>query len=157
MADSFQDRIGVFYSGLSKGHKRIADFIKNNYEKASFMTAAKLGKTVGVSESTVVRFASHVGFDGYPELQKHLQELVKSHLTSVQRMEVAANRMGGDDIINDAFAADARCSSAQEKACRGGFLRQRGGYKQGAQDLCTRLKKLRFACELCRILSQLSL
>mgnify|MGYP001542756787 CR=1 FL=1 len=103
MADSFQDRIGVFYSGLSKGHKRIADFIKNNYEKASFMTAAKLGKTVGVSESTVVRFASHVGFDGYPELQ----ELVKSHLTSVQRMEVAANRMGGDDIINDAFAADA--------------------------------------------------
>lgn len=107
MADSFQDRIGVFYSGLSKGHKRIADFIKNNYEKASFMTAAKLGKTVGVSESTVVRFASHVGFDGYPELQKHLQELVKSHLTSVQRMEVAANRMGDDDIINDAFAADA--------------------------------------------------
>lgn len=107
MADSFQDCIGVFYSGLSKGHKRIADFIKNNYEKASFMTAAKLGKTVGVSESTVVRFASHVGFDGYPELQKHLQELVKSHLTSVQRMEVAANRMGGDDIINDAFAADA--------------------------------------------------
>lgn len=107
MADSFQDRIGVFYSGLSKGHKRIADFIKNNYKKASFMTAAKLGKTVGVSESTVVRFASHVGFDGYPELQKHLQELVKSHLTSVQRMEVAANRMGGDDIINDAFAADA--------------------------------------------------
>lgn len=107
MADSFQDRIGIFYSGLSKGHKRIADFIKNNYEKASFMTAAKLGKTVGVSESTVVRFASHVGFDGYPELQKHLQELVKSHLTSVQRMEVAANRMGGDDIINDAFAADA--------------------------------------------------
>ena len=107
MADSFQDRIGVFYSGLSKGHKRIADFIKNNYEKASFMTAAKLGKTVGVSESTVVRFASHVGFDGYPELQKHLQELVKSLLTSVQRMEVAANRMGGDDIINDAFAADA--------------------------------------------------
>lgn len=107
MADSFQDRIGVFYSGLSKGHKRISDFIKNNYEKASFMTAAKLGKTVGVSESTVVRFASHVGFDGYPELQKHLQELVKSHLTSVQRMEVAANRMGGDDIINDAFAADA--------------------------------------------------
>lgn len=107
MADSFQDRIGVFYSGLSKGHKRIADFIKNNYEKASFMTAAKLGKTVGVSESTVVRFASHVGFDGYPELQKHLQELVKSHLTSVQRMEVAANRMGGDDIINDAFSADA--------------------------------------------------
>ena len=151
MADSFQDRIGVFYSGLSKGHKRIADFIKNNYEKASFMTAAKLGKTVGVSESTVVRFASHVGFDGYPELQKHLQELVKSHLTSVQRMEVAANRMGGDDIINDAFAADAEML----KRTREGV--SRCSYKQGAQDLCARLKKLRFACELCRILSQLSL
>ena len=107
MADSFQDRIGVFYSGLSKGHKRIADFIKNNYEKASFMTAAKLGKPINELRIAIGSFASHVGFDGYPELQKHLQELVKSHLTSVQRMEVAANRMGGDDIINDAFAADA--------------------------------------------------
>ena len=93
-------------SGFSKGHKKIADYIKTNYEKASFMTASSLGKAVGVSESTVVRFAMCVGFEGYPELQKHLQEIVKSHLTSVQRMEVAASRFDGDDFIDRAFAAD---------------------------------------------------
>ena len=78
----------------------------NNYEKASFMTAASLGKAVGVSESTVVRFASNIGFDGYPELQKYLQEMVKSHLTSVQRMDVAASRFDGDDMLDKAFAVD---------------------------------------------------
>ncbi len=106
MAENFQLRIENAYPTLSKGHKRIADFIKNNYEKASFMTAASLGKAVGVSESTVVRFASNIGFDGYPELQKYLQEAVKSHLTSVQRMDVAASRYGGDDFIDRAFMTD---------------------------------------------------
>lgn len=107
MAESFQNRVDLVYGSLSKGHKKIADFIKNNYEKASFMTAAKLGKTVGVSESTVVRFATNIGFDGYPELQKHLQEMVKSHLTSVQRMEVAASRYESGDFVDKVFAADA--------------------------------------------------
>ena len=106
MAENFQMRIESVYGSLSKGHKKIADFIKLNYEKASFMTAASLGKAVGVSESTVVRFASNIGFDGYPELQKHLQEMVKSHLTSVQRMDVAASRFGGDDYIQKAFVTD---------------------------------------------------
>ena len=106
MSENFQAKIEEVYGSLSKGHKKIADYIKSNYEKASFMTAASLGKAVGVSESTVVRFASNVGFDGYPELQKHLQEMVKSHLTSVQRMEVAASRFDGDDFIENAFAAD---------------------------------------------------
>ncbi len=106
MSENFQLRIENAYPTLSKGHKRIADFIKNNYEKASFMTAASLGKAVGVSESTVVRFASNIGFDGYPELQKYLQEAVKSHLTSVQRMDVAASRYGGDDFIDRAFMTD---------------------------------------------------
>ena len=64
MAEKFQAKIDSIYGGLSKSHKKIADFIKNNYEKASFMTAATLGKTVGVSESTVVRFATSVGFEG---------------------------------------------------------------------------------------------
>ena len=105
MAENFHDKIDSIYPSLSKGHKRIADFIKTNYEKASFMTAANLGKAVGVSESTVVRFA-HIGFDGYPELQQYLQEMVKSHLTSVQRMDVAASRFEGDDFIDKAFAAD---------------------------------------------------
>lgn len=106
MSENFQLRIENVYPTLSKGHKRIADFIKTNYEKASFMTAASLGKAVGVSESTVVRFASNIGFDGYPELQKYLQEAVKSHLTSVQRMDVAASRYGSDDFIDRAFMTD---------------------------------------------------
>lgn len=106
MSENFQLRIDNVYPTLSKGHKKIADFIKSNYEKASFMTAASLGKAVGVSESTVVRFASNIGFDGYPELQKYLQEAVKSHLTSVQRMDVAASRYGSDDFIDRAFMTD---------------------------------------------------
>ncbi|MBQ8015090.1 MAG: MurR/RpiR family transcriptional regulator [Clostridia bacterium] len=106
MSENFQKKIDSVYASLSKGHKKIADFIKSNYEKASFMTAASLGKAVGVSESTVVRFASNIGFDGYPELQKYLQEMVKSHLTSVQRMDVAASRFGGEDFIDKAFMTD---------------------------------------------------
>ncbi len=106
MSENFQLRIDNVYPTLSKGHKKIADFIKSNYEKASFMTAASLGKAVGVSESTVVRFASNIGFDGYPELQKYLQEAVKSHLTSVQRMDVAASRYGRDDFIDRGFMTD---------------------------------------------------
>lgn len=106
MAENFNRKIEDVYRSLSKGHKKIADYITNNYEKASFMTAASLGKAVGVSESTVVRFASNIGFDGYPELQKYLQEMVKSHLTSVQRMDVAASRFEGDDMLDNAFAAD---------------------------------------------------
>lgn len=105
MPENFQTKIEKIYGSLSKGHKKIADFISKNYEKASFMTAAKLGKTVGVSESTVVRFASHIGFEGYPEFQKYLQEMVKNHLTSVQRMEVATH-FEGSDLIDKAFASD---------------------------------------------------
>ena len=67
MAENFQKHIESVYGNLSKGHKKIADYIKENYEKASFMTAASLGKAVGVSESTVVRFAANIGFEGYPE------------------------------------------------------------------------------------------
>lgn len=120
MAENFHDKIESIYPGLSKGHKRIADFIKTNYEKASFMTAANLGKAVGVSESTVVRFAAHIGFEGYPELQQYLQEMVKSHLTSVQRMDVAASRFEGDDFIDKAFAADIEMI----KATRDGISRE---------------------------------
>ena len=122
MAENFQSRIEAVYHGLSKGHKKIADFITNNYQKASFMTAANLGKTVGVSESTVVRFATNIGFDGYPELQKYLQEMVKSHLTSVQRMEVAASRYEGSDFIDKTFSADAELiKSTRESISREAF------------------------------------
>ena len=80
---------------LSKGHKKIAEYIAENYDKAAFMTASKLGEKVGVSESTVVRFASILGFKGYPELQKELQRMIKSKLTAVQRMEVS------DSLVSD--------------------------------------------------------
>lgn len=76
---------------LSKGHARIADFIEKHYDKAVFMTASVLGDTVGVSESTVVRFASALGYEGYPEMQKSLQELVRHRLTSAQRFEMTAD------------------------------------------------------------------
>ena len=77
---------------FSKGQKRIAHYITECYDKAAFMTASKLGKTVGVSESTVVRFAVELGYDGYPSMQKAMREMVLNRLTSVQRIEVANNR-----------------------------------------------------------------
>lgn len=81
---------------FSKGQKKIADYIKTNYDKAAFMTAARLGRAVGVSESTVVRFAIELGFDGYPGFQKALSNLIKNKLTSVQRVEVASEQIGSD-------------------------------------------------------------
>jgi len=91
---------------FSKGQKLIANFIINHYDKAAFMTAAKLGEEVGVSESTVVRFANEIGFDGYPKLQKVLKELIKSKLTSVQRMEVSSNRINEDNILKSVLQSD---------------------------------------------------
>jgi len=91
---------------FSKGQKRICAFITESYDKAAFMTASKLGKAVGVSESTVVRFAVELGFDGYPQMQKAMQEMVMNRLTSVQRMEVANDRLGSDDILSKVLQAD---------------------------------------------------
>ena len=124
MSKNVQTRIDAVYSSLSKGHKRIADYIKLNYDKAAFMTAAKLGEATSVSESTVVRFASHLGYDGYPQLQKHLQETVKSHLTSVQRMEVAASRYSGADVLDTALSADIEMIKAtRENVSREAFAK----------------------------------
>ena len=92
--------------GFSKGQKQIARFILEHYEKAAFMTASRLGVTVGVSESTVVRFATELGYDGYPHLQRALQEMIRNKLTSVQRMEVAGDRMGGRDVLQTVLHAD---------------------------------------------------
>ena len=86
--------------GFSKGQKLIAQYILAHYDKAAFMTAAKLGMTVGVSESTVVRFASELGFEGYPQLQRALQELIRNRLTSVQRMEVTSDQLGEGNILH---------------------------------------------------------
>ena len=92
--------------GFSKGQKQIARFILEHYDKAAFMTASRLGVTVGVSESTVVRFATELGYDGYPHLQRALQEMIRNKLTSVQRMEVAGVRMGGRDVLQTVLHAD---------------------------------------------------
>ncbi len=91
---------------LSKGHKKLAQYITENYDKAAFMTASKLGEKVGVSESTVVRFATEMGFKGYPELQKELQQMIKSKLTAVQRMEVSSNLIGEQDAIKKVLNGD---------------------------------------------------
>lgn len=93
-------------TSLSKGHKLIASYILEHYDKAAFMTAQKLGQTVGVSESTVVRFASMLGFDGYPALQRSLQELMRNKLTAVQRIEVSNDRLSGEDILKQVLTRD---------------------------------------------------
>ena len=91
---------------FSKGQRLLAHYILENYDKAAFMTAARLGKTVGLSDSTVVRFAAELGFEGYPQMQKALQELVVSRLTSVQRLEVAHGRMADQDIVTTVLQSD---------------------------------------------------
>ena len=91
---------------FSKGQRLIAKYITESYDKAAFMTANRLGKTVGVSESTVVRFAVDLGFDGYPSMQKAMQEMVMNRLTSVQRLEVASNRIGSQDVVSMVVHSD---------------------------------------------------
>lgn len=93
-------------AGFSKGQRLIARYITQSYDKAAFMTANKLAKTVGVSESTVVRFAVDLGFDGYPSMQKAMREMVLNRLTSVQRIEVASNRIGDNDVLTTVLQSD---------------------------------------------------
>ncbi|MFB0921407.1 MAG: MurR/RpiR family transcriptional regulator [Oscillospiraceae bacterium] len=90
----------------SKGQRRIAKYIQENYDKAAFMTAGKLGSTVGVSESTVVRFAAELGYDGYPGMRKALQEIIRNRLTSVQRIEVAKDLINGSNVLKAVLTAD---------------------------------------------------
>ena len=94
-------------SGFSKGQRRIATYITESYDKAAFMTAHRLGQTVGVSESTVVRFAVELGYDGYPSMQKAMQEMVLNRLTSVQRMGVTNDRIGDQDVLTTVLQSDA--------------------------------------------------
>ena len=91
---------------FSKGQRRIANYITENYDKAAFMTAGKLGKAAGVSESTVVRFAADLGYDGYPAMRKALQELIKNRLTTVQRIEVARGMIAGGDVLEMVLNSD---------------------------------------------------
>ena len=93
-------------STFSKGQKRIANYILESYDKAAFMTASKLGKTVHVSESTVVRFASELKYDGYPAMQKALQEMIRNKLTSIQRIEVSNDIIGNADVVSSVMQSD---------------------------------------------------
>lgn len=97
-----EDKMSTF----SKGQKFIAKYVLDNYDKAAYMTASKLGVEVHVSESTVVRFANELGFEGYPEFQHALQEIVRTKLTSFQRMEVTNNLIGDKDVLTKVLVSD---------------------------------------------------
>ena len=100
------NKIDKNYEQMSKGQKLLADYILKNYDKAVFLTAAKLGKVVGVSESTVVRFATQLGYQGYPGFQKALEELVRNKLNSIQRMEVTYGRISQSEILASVLQSD---------------------------------------------------
>ena len=104
-----QDILTVIQENMhtfSKGQKRIANFILDSYDKAAFMTASKLGKRVGVSNSTVVRFAAELGYDGYPDMQRSLQKMIRNRLTTVQRIEVTNDRLGDQDLLSMVLQSD---------------------------------------------------
>ena len=97
-----QDSMHTF----SKGQRKIANFILESYDKAAFMTASRLGQKVGVSESTVVRFAFELGYDGYPDMQRSLQKMIRNRLTTVQRIEVTRDRLGDQDLLSMVLQSD---------------------------------------------------
>lgn len=106
MDNALLNRIETCSAHFSKGQRAIAEYIRQHYDKAAFMTASRLGATVGVSESTVVRFATEIGYDGYPALQKAMQEMIRNRLTSVQRIEVANDRIGNANVLESVLQAD---------------------------------------------------
>ncbi len=104
--NDLSNRINEKYKSMSKGQKLLASYITDNYDKAVFLTAARLGEVVGVSESTVVRFATNLGYKGYPEFQKALEELVRNKLNSIQRMEVTYGRISQSQILETVLQSD---------------------------------------------------
>ncbi len=99
-------RITERFDKMSKSHKAIGNYILEHYDQAVFMTAAKLGETLGISESTVVRFASGIGYEGYPEFQKALEECVKGKLSSVQRMDAKYGKSSQSEVLTSVLTAD---------------------------------------------------
>ena len=99
-------RLDLSRKDFSKGQRRIASYIEEHYDTAAFMTAAKLGEVVGVSESTVVRFATQIGYSGYPYLQKAMQEMIRDKLNSIQRIEVTTGRIGDGDVVEAVLNQD---------------------------------------------------
>lgn len=105
--NDLSNRINQRYGSMSKGQKLLATYITDNYSQAVFLTAAKLGEVVGVSESTVVRFAMNLGYKGYPQFQKALEELVRNKLNSIQRMEVIYGKISQSQILETVLQSDA--------------------------------------------------
>lgn len=106
MANNILNIIEKNMRDFSKGQRNIATYILDHYDKAAYMTASKLGQAAGVSESTVVRFAFELGFDGYPELQQELAEMIKNKLTSLQRIDVADEQIGDSDVLDKILNID---------------------------------------------------
>ncbi len=122
MKDNVLQMIQSDYASFSKGQRRIAQYILENYDKAAFMTAAKLGKATQVSESTVVRFAAQLGYDGYPEMQKALHELIRGRLTSIQRIQASQEQMTSQDVLGSVMQRDMESiHSAIDQLDRGAF------------------------------------
>ena len=107
MKQNLLKRIEENMPHFSKRQKQISVYLLENYDKAAYMTASKLGSIVNVSESTVVRYANELGFDGYPQLQSALQELTKTNLTAYQRVEVTNNLIGDGDVLKKVLSSDA--------------------------------------------------
>lgn len=105
--NDLRNRINEHYGSLSKGQRLLAAYITDHYDKAAFLTAAKLGEAVGVSESTVVRFAANLGYKGYPQFQNALQDMVKGKLDKVRHMEVTYGKISRSEILNNVLKADA--------------------------------------------------
>ena len=106
MQKTLFDNLREIMPKLSKGHKKIAEYMLNHYDKAAFMTASRLGSIVGVSESTVVRFATELGFEGYPELQRALKDYTSNMLTTVQRIDVMNDQLGDVDVYEKIINMD---------------------------------------------------
>ncbi|MBQ9736523.1 MAG: MurR/RpiR family transcriptional regulator [Clostridia bacterium] len=106
MTGNITERIEARYASFSKGQKRIASAILNNYEKTAYMTASKLGAFCEVSESTVVRFAGEIGYEGYPEMQRAIRELLRTKLTSSQRIAVSGEHLEHGDLLSNVLCAD---------------------------------------------------
>ncbi|MBP5269879.1 MAG: MurR/RpiR family transcriptional regulator [Clostridia bacterium] len=106
MKENIINTIKSRMGGFSKGQKRIAEYLLKHYESAAYMTASRLASSAGVSESTVVRFAADLGFDGYPGMQKALREQMQAHLTSVQRVEVSNSLIGGQSVLDRVLSGD---------------------------------------------------
>lgn len=121
-SDDLMSRLREKMYSFSKGQKRVANYIITNYDKAVYLTAARLGKAAMVSESTVVRFAMQLGYEGYPEFQEALEELVRTKLNSIQRIEIASSKMTQSEVLENILDADAeKIKVTKEEIDKGAF------------------------------------